>query len=684
MATTLVLALAAIALLTAGFAARDAFHRYAGLSLFAVTIAKLVAWDVWHVERIYQIALFTGVRALLVGGGFLYARFGRRLVTLLRAGSRGAAGPLALLAAMSLARPAEAQTGAALPTEKHALVRLIEGWTPPAITASTSISTSTARAAQKSCSPTSASPAPTAPRCPTCSASQAPRTRPGGSRPRCSIRGSTPPALRKRRGRSTRPARATAASSSASSAAASSARRGWRPAPIRGRSARSRAAPTCTASPRARRRSSTCRSAIPSRAPPWSGSALSPRGPGARRGRGRPDHGRRRLVRAAGRRRVARAAAARDRRDPAGQRGEDDPRHARRRRRRRAAGGGPPRRRHAGVQPPRRRRLDHVPRGLAGRGERHDPSHPAARRVRPSLASTRIPLNPTRKRFLRLTIHDGDSAPLSLSGAQGEVRAREIVFRAAQPGPHRLYVGDALGKRPKLRPGRPPRPHRARASPAARLGAAAANPALGAAPVARDLPFTERHRTAIGGALAVGLLALSLWAARLLKRGNRNKENKGRRPTTPRRHGSAQQTASPGRDVLACCRGSPGARRSWRRINHRGGCTMSGGRFVYLGLCASIGAALWSSGACSATAHLQQAPGEGGGGATSATTAEAGAGGDHRYNGLLGRFRRRRRTDGRRGLTRRGRRRVHPRGRRLQRRRPERQPGRRRGRDHGP
>ncbi|WP_437329547.1 choice-of-anchor L domain-containing protein [Sorangium sp. So ce381] len=54
---------------------------------------------------------------------------------------------------------------------------------------------------------------------------------------------------------------------------------------------------------------------------------------------------------------------------------------------------------------------------------------------------------------------------------------------------------------------------------------------------------------------------------------------------------------------------------------------MRGGRFVYLGLCASIGAALWSSGACSATAHLQQAPGEGGGGATSATTAEAGAGG---------------------------------------------------------
>ncbi|WP_437299812.1 putative metal-binding motif-containing protein [Sorangium sp. So ce426] len=55
---------------------------------------------------------------------------------------------------------------------------------------------------------------------------------------------------------------------------------------------------------------------------------------------------------------------------------------------------------------------------------------------------------------------------------------------------------------------------------------------------------------------------------------------------------------------------------------------MSGGRFVYLGLCASVGAALWASGACSATPRDKQAPGEGGGGgATSATTAETGAGG---------------------------------------------------------
>ncbi|WP_437338049.1 hypothetical protein [Sorangium sp. So ce394] len=58
---------------------------------------------------------------------------------------------------------------------------------------------------------------------------------------------------------------------------------------------------------------------------------------------------------------------------------------------------------------------------------------------------------------------------------------------------------------------------------------------------------------------------------------------------------------------------------------------MRGRRFIYLGLCASVGAALWSSSGCSAASRDQQGPGAVGrgvgGGATSATTAEAGAGG---------------------------------------------------------
>jgi uncharacterized membrane protein len=82
MTTTLVFAVFAALSLSAGFARRSAFHRWLGLAGLGFAFAKLVLWDVWHVERVYQVILLTGVGALLGLGGFLYARFGRRLVAL--------------------------------------------------------------------------------------------------------------------------------------------------------------------------------------------------------------------------------------------------------------------------------------------------------------------------------------------------------------------------------------------------------------------------------------------------------------------------------------------------------------------------------------------------------------------------------------------------------------------------
>jgi uncharacterized membrane protein len=78
MVTTLVLALGAAALLTSGFSFRSAFHRYLGLGVFAVAVGKLAVWDVWRVGRVGQVVLLTGVGALLVAGGFLYARASQR------------------------------------------------------------------------------------------------------------------------------------------------------------------------------------------------------------------------------------------------------------------------------------------------------------------------------------------------------------------------------------------------------------------------------------------------------------------------------------------------------------------------------------------------------------------------------------------------------------------------------
>ena len=94
MMVTLVMALYAAALVAIGFSRRDRAHRYLGLGLFGVTLGKLVLWDVWHLQRVYQMLVLVGVGALLLGASYLYARLGRRLVRLLRDGGvEGGEGP---------------------------------------------------------------------------------------------------------------------------------------------------------------------------------------------------------------------------------------------------------------------------------------------------------------------------------------------------------------------------------------------------------------------------------------------------------------------------------------------------------------------------------------------------------------------------------------------------------------
>ncbi|WP_437784702.1 DUF2339 domain-containing protein [Sorangium sp. So ce1097] len=530
MATTLVLALAAIALLTAGFAARDAFHRYAGLALFAVTIAKLVAWDVWHVERIYQIALFTGVGALLVGGGFLYARFGRRLVTLLRAGPRGAAGLLALLAAAGLARPAAAQTAAAqtaaaqtaaaLSIEKHALVRPIEG-VGAAGDHRVDVDLELYRESRAE--------------------ELLADVRVAGPD------GAEVPYVIREVGAAPSPGRIAATMLDPGVDAAGVAHATWAlDAPgtrhcrielsVLGSSFLREARVDTGADPRSL--SEVARGAHVYRIPQGSETVehLAVSYPLSRAAlvrvrlvpAGAPARGGFADVRITG------GAVACDPPDSAARTAlvplaivetlrDSDAKltlvtlDA-------GADGAPLEALLLDVATPEFSRRIEVA-STTYRAVWPPVGSGLVYRIRPqgeagvALARTRIPLSPNRKRFLRLTIHDGDSAPLSLSGVQGEVRAREIVFRAAQPGPHRLYVGDALAARPRydladiLERGereQPPAP--------ARLDAAQPNPALGAARVARDLPFTERHRARIGAALAVGLLALALWTARLLRR----------------------------------------------------------------------------------------------------------------------------------------------------------------------
>jgi len=109
---TVVLALYASLLLAAGFAARERFHRWLGIALFAAALGKVVVSDVWRLPRLHQILVLLAVGALLLAAAFLYARFGKRI--------------LGLLALLALLRPFAA-AGAPLDVEPFATVRPLEG-----------------------------------------------------------------------------------------------------------------------------------------------------------------------------------------------------------------------------------------------------------------------------------------------------------------------------------------------------------------------------------------------------------------------------------------------------------------------------------------------------------------------------------------------------------------------------
>lgn len=105
MTTTLVLAVYAALLVGLGFGLRDRVHRYLGLGLFAITLGKLALVDIWTLPRALQMLVLLAVGALLLGASFLYARFGKRLLTLLRDGSADVSkAALVLLVALGAGR----------------------------------------------------------------------------------------------------------------------------------------------------------------------------------------------------------------------------------------------------------------------------------------------------------------------------------------------------------------------------------------------------------------------------------------------------------------------------------------------------------------------------------------------------------------------------------------------------
>ena len=76
---TALLAFYAAAMLAVGIIGKWRMVRFAALALLLLPIAKVFVYDIFILERVYRIAAFIGLGALLVLGGYVYQRFGKTI-----------------------------------------------------------------------------------------------------------------------------------------------------------------------------------------------------------------------------------------------------------------------------------------------------------------------------------------------------------------------------------------------------------------------------------------------------------------------------------------------------------------------------------------------------------------------------------------------------------------------------
>ena len=76
-------ALYALVLVSAGVATRTALNRIAGLILIGLVIGKLYLFDVWQLQRPFRISAFIALGILLISTSFLYSRFRNLIDSLL-------------------------------------------------------------------------------------------------------------------------------------------------------------------------------------------------------------------------------------------------------------------------------------------------------------------------------------------------------------------------------------------------------------------------------------------------------------------------------------------------------------------------------------------------------------------------------------------------------------------------
>ncbi len=509
MAATLVLGAFAALLVAAGFAARSAFHRWLGLGLFVITLAKLALWDVWRLPRLYQIGVFLAVGILLLAASYLYARHGSRILDLLKPGSRGAGsgtGMAVMLAAGALLVPAH---GLALDATPFGEVAAVEGvaaaglWRLP-------VEADLYRHSLAASGPLA----------------DVRIAGPGGDEVAWALRDVTPPAPERhleatlldpvtfpdgtvravldlghaglRHGEVRLEVDGEEFLRSVRIEVSDDARR-W------GVAAEGARVYAVKGLPEARR----TRLRYPVSDARYLRVTLlpgtgEPRIRGARLALPSPEKAETRSL----------AAAARGKPSPDGRATLFDVDLG--------APGIPASAMVLSVPAPvfeRPARVlasadgeywNAVGGGLLWRA-------PAGRRPAEESEGVRLELAPTGKRYLRVEVRNGDAPPLSVEGVRLEWRAQEIVLRAEAPGAHLLYVGDREARAPAY-----DLPAVLRRSPDASAGRASLGP-LQPNPrhveAVRRAPFSERHRAVLGIGLALLLVALGTWALRLLRAG---------------------------------------------------------------------------------------------------------------------------------------------------------------------
>lgn len=72
---TILYAVYAVALVSAGVATRTAINRILGLMLMGFVVLKLYFFDVWQLDRLYRMLAFVALGVLLLSTSFLYSRF---------------------------------------------------------------------------------------------------------------------------------------------------------------------------------------------------------------------------------------------------------------------------------------------------------------------------------------------------------------------------------------------------------------------------------------------------------------------------------------------------------------------------------------------------------------------------------------------------------------------------------